>query len=45
MVNSAEDVVVNPVGFIIAQMVVMSVKIFHLIKGWSGSLAHQMPIV
>ena len=37
MVNSAEDV--NPAGFVIAQMAVMSVKTFCLIKGWMAGQA------
>lgn len=47
MVNSAEDVVVNPAGFVIAQMVVVSVKSFSFnsrLDGWSSPWAHQMPV-
>lgn len=39
MVNSTQDVVVNPVGFVIVQTLVMSVKIFHLIKGYMAGQA------
>lgn len=33
MVNSEEDVVVNPVGFVKVQMIAMPMKIFVSIKG------------